>query len=395
MGEMKQFSASSPWIWRLTSVFTGAGCTFLGPFLPALHVMWQWQDRQIAALVSFLFLGSFTGTLSLSSNLRRTLFVGSWTACLGLLLFAFCVARGIGFPMTVASLLLLGFGLGQLMSSINLLVGTVDEHQRAGALAGIAASFCVGAILAPILTTVLVHRVSAPMRLAIMAPGFLLPFLWPRNRHLPKYQNAVEIRRQPQQDLIFGWLAWGCIASFFIYGGVEACVANWMPLFATRYRLDVLGRAQWMTSLFWIGLSSGRIVLMKFSKISRVDGVLRASVLCSGLCLAWLLVEPTSTVLLCSCLIEGVCLGPIFPLLLSQSIGQGLSGRILSAALAACGLGATIFPYLLGVAATSWALRVGMILPLAGLCVLLVLGWHRSSTSFHVGRGAAQLNSTE
>jgi len=366
-------------LWRLTFVFAGVGSTFLGPLLPTLETTWQLRDHQAGFLVSCLFAGSFTGTMLLSPKLRRTLTAGSWFACIGLLLFAGCMARNPGLPAAGASLVLMGFGLGQLMSSINLLVGSGDESRRAADLAGIAAAFCVGAILSPGLTTVFFKFVPIPMRLGAFALFFLLPVFWIKGKELPALRRATPNTDRQSAGLKRWHPAWSCILVFLIYGGVEACVGNWLPLFATRYRLGVLGRAQWITSVFWIGLSSGRFVMSRYFNASREGQVLRLSLIGSAACLIWLIAFPSPIVLLLACGVEGVCLGPIFPLILSSSIGYGLSERSLGVALAACGLGAAVFPALLGLAASGWSLRAGMLVPICGLCVLLLLRWQSSS----------------
>jgi FHS family glucose/mannose:H+ symporter-like MFS transporter len=366
-------------LWRMTFVFAGAGATFLGPLLPTLETTWRLSDHQAGLLVSCLFAGSFAGTMLLSPQLRRTLTVGSWSACVGLLLFAWCVARNPGIPATAASLVLVGFGLGQLMSSINLLVGSGDESRRAANLAGVAAAFCVGAISSPALATVFFKTFPISMRLGAFAFFFLLPVFWIKGRELPTPRRAVTELDRKNVGLRRWHPALSCIFVFLIYGGVEACVGNWLPLFATRYQLGVLGRAQWITSVFWIGLSSGRFVMSRYFNASREGQVLRLSLIGSAACLIWLVAFPSPIVLLLACGVEGACLGPIFPLILSSTIGYGLSARNLGIALAACGLGAAIFPALLGLVASGWSLRTGMLVPICGLCVLLFLQWQPSS----------------
>jgi len=162
---------------------------------------------------------------------------------------------------------------------------------------------------------------------------------------------------------------------FLIYGGVEACVGNWLPLFATRYRLSLSELTPWSTSVFWVGLSSGRFLMSRYFNSSRDEQILRISLFASSVCLVWLVVAPSPTVVLLACAIGGMCLGPIFPLILSSSIGYGLSERSLGLGLAACALGAAVFPALLGLAASGWSLRMGMLVPIGGLWLLLAMRW--------------------
>ena len=371
---MRMMIDSSSWIWPISFVFAGAGSTFLGPFLPRLATSWRLLDHQAGFLVSSLFLGSFTGTLLLSPKLRRTVFVGSLSACIGLLLFAVCVERNLGILVAVASITVMGFGLGQLMSSINLLVGSAEGGRRARRLAWIAAAFCLGAILSPVLTTVVIRGLSVSARLALFAPLFLLPLLWASRRELSDPRSSVETHTQglgPQ-----AWhTAWRCIVLFLIYGGVEASVVSWMPMVAARYQLGTLGKAQWITSIFWMSLSASRMVMALLQQASREVDTLRASTIGAALSLVWLIAAPSPVALILTCMIAGVCLGPIFPLLLSSSIGYGLSERALGMALAACGLGAAVFPSILGIVASAGSLRGAMMVPIVGLCLLLILRW--------------------
>lgn len=370
---MKRVIDSGSAIWRTTFVFAGAGSTFLGPFMPRLASTWHLRDHQAGFLISCFFLGSFTGTLMLSRRLEKTLKVGAWTGFLGLLFFSCCVGRASGFAAGLVALTAMGFGLGQLMSSINLLVGRGEESKRARSLAGISAAWCLGAVLSPALTTVLITSVPITVRLALCSPLFLWPILWTRGCELST--GAASDTAQPQRGSSSGWLTVSCISViiFLLYGGIEASIAGWTPLFATRYRLDTLGDAQWIASSFWIGLSAGRIVMASFLKRSRKGEVLWISIAASTGCLLWLAVGNSPLTLLVACTISGIFLGPVFPLLLDFAIGSGLSTRSLGAALAACGLGAAVFPSLVGIVSTGWSLRAGMFVPLVGLTALLAM----------------------
>ena len=143
---MKKQIHTNSWIWLTTMACAGTGCTFLGPFLPALSVIWRLHDRQAGLLISSLFAGSLLGTLLIAGDLRKTLRIGSLATSIGLLFFALLLLRPDGYLAGVAALFILGFGLGQLMSSINLLVGTAPIYLRSRALANLGGAWCAGAL---------------------------------------------------------------------------------------------------------------------------------------------------------------------------------------------------------------------------------------------------------
>jgi fucose permease len=68
----------------------------------------------------------------------------------------------------------------------------------------------------------------------------------------------------------------------------------------------------------------------------------------------------------------GICISPLFPLLLSITLSYGYPTRVMGGILAACALGSAVFPVLLGVLSSMFSLRAGMLLPVLGLILLLL-----------------------
>ena len=215
-----------PVIWNLTFVLTGIGSTFLGSFLPRLTILWHLRDRQAGMLVAALFLGSFTGTMLLARNLRSSLYTGAWSAFLGFLLFAACISTPLGFSAGAFVLFLAGLGMGQLMTSINLIVGQSKTSSRPRALSNLAAFWCIGAILSPLFTSVLFSAVQLPLRISFLAAVFLLPAAV---KHIPPtrvtllkptaFKSAIIGARIPRIAILFAFF-------FFLYGGVEASITG-------------------------------------------------------------------------------------------------------------------------------------------------------------------------
>ncbi len=348
-------------------LLAGVGSTFLGPFLPTLVTTWHLADKQAALLLSTFFVGSFLGTLLLSRFIERTLRAGSLCASAALILFAAAIRFTSTFYYALAALALFGFGLGQLMSSMNMIAGSASAERRASLLAKIGAAWCAGAVLSPAFTTPLLPQISPSARLMLLAPLFLLPAVRAAGCILDR---PVQLLVEENTSLLGSnrlhpAATWGI--TFFIYGGVEACIAGWMPSFATRYQLRAFTGAQWIASVFWLGLIAGRAATARFVNPDREATLLRSALSGSLLGVFGLLLVPSPAGFLLACAVTGACLGHVFPLTFSSAVGCNLGTRALGGVLAACGLGAAALPYVLGVVSSGHGLRAAMLVPICGL----------------------------
>jgi len=344
----------------------------MGPYLPSISVTWQLEDRQAGLLLSCLFFGSFAGNLLLGNHLTHTLRIGAYGTSIGLLLFAMMATRPTGFVCGAVGLAIMGFGLGQLM-------GASPIGERSRHLANIGVAWCLGAVLSPALTTVLIPYLSPLARLGLFAPAYLLPVVFLSDSGIPECL-AESVRSFESRVMAGRWrLALSWVFVFLIYGGIEASIGGWVSLFALRYHLEEIGKAQWIMSLFWTGLIAGRLITARLVTPARETGIVRLAMISSVCSLSWLVVARSSFGLSIGVAITGACLAPLFPLLLSTTIECGFSSRLMGGVLAASGLGAALFPSLLGAVSSTSSLRTGMLVPLLALFSLILLCWRPPS----------------
>jgi fucose permease len=260
---------------------------------------------------------------------------------------------------------------------VNLLVGTAAGAERSKYLARLAAAWCAGAILSPVLTSVWIAGISPPSRLSLFALLFLLPFVATKGRGIEAAPRAQRQAREPAPRGTSSGLgiALLCVAIFLVYGGIEASIASWIPMFALRYSATPLFAAQWLISAFWLGLMLGRIYIARIVTPPIEHAILRVAIIGSACCLGLCIAAPSAGTIWAGSVLIGVCLSPLFPLMLSASIAGGLSVQALGAALAACGLGAAMFPSFLDLLSSFYSLRTAMLLPLVALGMLLFLSW--------------------
>ena len=338
------------------------------------------RDNQAGLLAAFLFLGSFFGTILLAKQVERSTRLGSLAAFLGLLLFGFSSSMQSGFRAGAAGIAVAGFGLGQLMSSINLLAGREPSQGRSALLARLGAAWCVGALLSPLLTTVMITSFPASLRVTGLSLVFLLPLLGHRQRLTMTSAENAGVPGFANDRFRVVVL---CTLAFLLYGGVEACIGGWLPLYAVRYGATGLRSAQLITSSFWLGLILSRSLLGRMLLFARPSTTLKCSLSGVTLFMLWLLFAPPSHVwLVIAAAVAGVCLGPGFPLMLTLALSWKLSARGMGVVLAACGLGATALLSIMGVVASAWSLRIAMMVPFAGLVCLLLLQWQPPADRF-------------
>lgn len=135
-------------------VLTGLGTALLGPILPLLTRQWHLQDAQSGLLLLAQFCGSFTGGISVSRHLRRSLLAGFAAAAVGF--GTFSLASGLA--LACVGLFVGGFGLGQIIASTNILAGRRYTEHRGSALALLNFSWSFGAMLSPLLAAWLLPR---------------------------------------------------------------------------------------------------------------------------------------------------------------------------------------------------------------------------------------------
>src|SRR5271156_3550913 len=98
-------------------MLAGLGTALLGPILPLLAKQWSMSDSQSGLLMTAKFCGAFLGGVTVSRRLRQSLLVGLITGAIGFGGFAAAQSMGVG----CVGLFVGGFGLGQIITSVNIL----------------------------------------------------------------------------------------------------------------------------------------------------------------------------------------------------------------------------------------------------------------------------------
>jgi fucose permease len=334
----------------------------------------------VYSTVGFLLLNLGLGRLLDLIGLRATLAIGAFLYTASLLLL------GLGdWPLAVAGSFVWGLAAGFLNGALNV-YSTL--RMSGGAMQVLHGCWGIGTLIGPLLVTGLLVSHNS-WRLAFVAVAILEAVIgawavfgvpWP---DLPRRRQTAEGKLKLSGPLLLGILA------FFLYTGAEWSAGQWSFTVLTQGRGFSTAAAGLLVSLYWTGLTAGRLAggaagLRLSTPVLLLSGI-GLSVLASGL--FWL-VPAWSAV---SLPLLGLGLAPIFPAMMtltSRRVPEAGVGVAVGLQTASSGLGSAVAPALVGLALQRFGLTLlgpcvfGFALATAVISLLLEAG----SASFFPAR---------
>ena len=370
----------SDWTSYAGFLLNGMGVVMLGPLLPRLGHIWMLSDPQRGALLAAQFLGNSLGTILVPRRGRTAIVAGSLYSWIGMSAIALLLTVSSDTKkiesFACLSLFVFGFGLGQVITTLNLSVGE-QARGRAGRLSFGNALWSVGAIVSPLLLAFSLRSASPVRFLLWFAVAFLLFGLtfqisaarFKADAHNAALPLAPTSRLPTLTVLMFASL-------LLLYGGAETSFSGWLTTFAVRAASAGETASAFCTSAFWLGVAGGRAVssgiLRNYPERRTMYFLLTGASICGlGLLLSGSVVSIVVWAAGC-----GTLLGPVFPAALASLLAQRPTARQCGVALAACGAGASAMPLLLSVISQrTSSLRFALLLPCMCLLLMLVFVW--------------------
>jgi fucose permease len=353
-------------------VLAGLGTALLGPILPVLAKQWGMLDSQSGLLMMAKFCGAFLGGVTVSGKLRRSLLLGLLAGAVGFGGFAVAPSMSLG----CVSLFVGGFGLGQIITSVNILAGRRFTAHRGSALSMLNFSFSLGAMLSALLAAWLLPRFALRGVLAGFAALFLLGgaglMLQMRGEGLDAEQfDKATLEAEPQVGLT-GRVYLYFAALLVLYGGLETCLSGWLTTFALRYGDKTLAVSEYTTLLLWMSLTVGRAGASAVMLRVGEKTVQRWGLGLSAIFTAALATAHSALLIAGFAILLGLSLAPFFPATWALLIAERPTARQAGIVLAVSGLGAAALPWLMGVVSTrAGSLQVALVLPFAAALGLL------------------------
>jgi MFS transporter, FHS family, glucose/mannose:H+ symporter len=382
------WSESGPPTPVLASSFllAGLGTVVLGPLLPQLLHDWSLSDQRGGLLLLAKFVGAFCGGAAVPRHLRLGVLAGHILAAIGFAAFAFAHGLALALP----ALFLTGLGLGEIIASTNILAGRLWPAHAGSALALLNFFWSLGAVATGLILAALLPRTGWQQPVLGLAGLYavvgVLTLLTRREGRPPSASASVasELSIDPlaaRLSAVYGSL-------LFLYGGLETCLTAWLTTFSLRFAGGHLLGGQSGFVVLWAALTAGRVLASALMRRFAEVAVQRASLGLAFVLIVTLAASHSAATLSLSCVLLGLALAPIFPSTFALLLRHQVPPRTAGTLLAVSGLGAALFPWLMGVVSTHFgSLRLAMLVPALLIPVMLVLSRFESQngTAFPPG----------
>ena len=350
-------------------LLAGLGTVMLGPLMPTLLHDWRLTDQQGGLLLAAKFVGSFLGGVSVPRRLRLGVLGGMAFASAGF--GAFALSGGL--VSGAACLFVGGFGLGQVIASTNIVIGRRYREHTGSALASVNFFWSLGAVLCGVIAAAALPRFHLHGPLLTFAGLFLVTglggFVNP-SRTAAATEESLAVDAPPLPMPILTRFA----LLLFLYGGLETCMTGWLTTYTLRFSDVRLLGGQSAIVLLWSALTAGRALSSAALRVMREATLQRIGLGLSALLIAALVTTRHGPLLSLYCVLLGLSLAPFFPTTFALLMKRRPTAREAGFILAVSGLGAALFPWLMGFVSTqSGSLRVAMAVPLTLALILLVL----------------------
>ncbi len=367
----------------LAFVSLGLPDGLLGVAWPSMRAFFRVDLEALGALLAATTIGYVASSFSSGRLLRRL--------NLGTVLAASCLLTAAGllgyatvshWRLVLALGVVLGLGAGAIDAALNTYVAT---HYGARMLNWLHACFGVGAASGPLIMTAVLQGGSGWQRgyvivgiaqIALATCFVMTVRSWPRTDGLAPAADSSESATMVSTLRVPA--AWLGMAVFVAYAGVEASIGVWTYTLLTEARQISAVEAGVLTSLYWGGLTGGRLLAAVAGGLVPVHVMVRIAVwaVAVGVALVWsnLGVGLTGAGLL----LAGLACGPIFPSLIAMTpgrVGASHAANTVGFEIAASAVSLSVVPGLVGVAAAGFGVETIAHL-LLGLAVLLLVVYH-------------------
>jgi FHS family glucose/mannose:H+ symporter-like MFS transporter len=289
----------------ITATFLLAGIlvSAYGPLLEHLSHRFAVSLPVAGSVFTAHFTGGLVGVVAsmrLTERLSNRVFVPASLG--GMALGCAGIAVAPTWETFLAAVFVLGLGFGAIDIGLNQLVAHSDDVRRGAALNGLNGAFAIGAVVGPILVSILgehhfalLYACGAIVAAAIIPLGLRIPGRLPVAPHRNASRPGVLV-------VLF-------VVAFVLYVGTEVGVGGWMPT-----HLESLGlhssTAATLTSGFWLALGLGRLLAALLPPRVPESAVVIACSAVAGITLLAALAKPLAPI---AYIATGFAIAPIFP----------------------------------------------------------------------------------
>jgi FHS family Na+ dependent glucose MFS transporter 1 len=331
-----------------TFIALGISMASLGPTLPGLAQNVASSLALIGALFTVRSLGSLLIS-SLSGRIYDRLRGHRVMAAMIVAITVFTVLTPFlrSFWVLAALLLLTGAVQGLLNIGSNTLLVWLHGDEVSPFMIGLHFFFGVGTVVAPVIVAQLVMLQGGLVWTYLLLALIVLPTAVVAFLPSPPPPKSKQVNGRGEID-------WGLIILialiFACYGGVGTAFGGWIYTYVIKYNLADATQAAYLNSLFWGGLTIGRLVAIPVALKLKPQVILRIDFTGAFLCMLVMLFWPQSLpAVMFTTGSLGFFLASIYPTTMSMS-GQlmAISGKITGYFSIGSSIGMMVVPWLVG-----------------------------------------------
>lgn len=352
----------------------GVVITVLGSVLPSVTHKFNIDHADAGSLFIVMSMGMMIGSLLFGPVVDRYGYKGLLIVNSALV---FASIEGIAFASSVAilklSLFFVGFAGGAVNGGTNALISDISEENRGSGLSLLGVFFGIGALGVPFLLGTSLDRFSFEALIGLVGAMIIVPILFftflkfPAPKHEQGFplKDGLKLAKQPAL-ILFGMI-------LFFQSGMEMTVSGWSATFFLE-ELNIPARQSVLfLSLYWIGLIISRLAISKILRTVSMSKVMITSLLISVAGSVMLLTASGPWMALPGLLITGLGFAAIFPLVFAYvgNLYPDYSGTAFSIILAIALFGGMSLPYIAGLLAGHFNLRLS--LALVPVCMTAIL----------------------
>ncbi|KAK6463857.1 major facilitator superfamily domain-containing protein [Scheffersomyces coipomensis] len=314
---------------------------------------------------SLLWLSNAVGYIlvaALASKIQTHLGRKSTTiGCVFSVIMYSIVSSGSKFPLIVAGFFFGGIGVGICVSQFNVFVSRLEKSSTA--LGYFHGCYGLGASVSPLIATALVEAGIKWHYYYLILIGLMVfntgntyyAFIYKGDELKPwDAEESKEGEQDLMKEAIKNKLTW--MTSFFVlvYQGAEVAIGGWVTTYLREYRKHNEASIGYVASGYWFGVTFGRLVLTRL--IHKLIGARRGNSILGVLAIIFILLTwliPSLPIEILTITLSGICIGPIYPLLMTYVVSEGLLPRkiqvvSLTITTAFGSSGGAIFPFIVG-----------------------------------------------
>jgi fucose permease len=353
----------------------------LGVAWPSIRGFFGLDIDAVGALLVATMAGYVASSFS-SGRLLRRLNVGSVLALSCVLTAGSLLAYGTTsrWAVMIALGITLGAGGGAIDSGLNTYAAT---HHGARTLNWLHACYGIGAATGPLIMAAVLGMglgwqrgyVIVGLAQLLLAVGFGATLRWwERTEHVGITSTPPAFATIPSTLRLAG--ARLGIAAFFVYAGVEASAGVWTYTLLTEGRGVNPVDAARAVSLFWGGLTGGRLVAALIGARIQPRPILWTALWGVALGTALMWSDVSTGITYAGVLLAGWGCGPIFPTLVAITparLGAAHVANAVGFQIASAALGLSLVPSLVGVAADRFGVdAIATLLVLMAVLLMVV-----------------------